>query len=80
MNNKIKCDKCKGKGVLDERYDLRTTDTGKVWMTTKMCLNCHGEGELDWIENIVGKNPNEINFQLKLQAHKTTEWGPNEEV
>ena len=51
----MKCTNCNGTGVTDKRVELNTTDTGVTWMTTKMCLRCHGTGEMDWIENIVGK-------------------------
>lgn len=81
MSDKIKCNHCHGKGVLDKRVELKTVDDGTVWMTTKMCLKCHGEGELDWIENITGKKITDpMDLQLKLQSHETTEWGPYEEV
>ncbi len=75
------CDNCNGKGVVDKRVELKAVDNGMIWMTTKMCLICHGEGELDWIENVVSKKIiDQMDFQLKLQSHPTTQWGPYEEV
>jgi len=38
----VKCPSCKGKGCVD------------VEIT---CNECNGEGHLDWIENVVGKKP-----------------------
>ena len=75
------CKHCNGKGVLEKRIELEEIDNGRIWMTTKMCIRCHGTGELDWIENITGKKILDLmDFQLKLQSHPTTEWGPYEEV
>jgi hypothetical protein len=77
----MKCDKCDGLGTLKDSVELVAVDNGKIWMTTKMCLRCHGEGKLDWIENVVGKHiVDPMDLQLKIQSHPTTTWGPYEEV
>ncbi len=45
------CDKCNGSGV------IRTTEQrGKHFYPIKtFCEKCHGDGKLDWIENVTGK-------------------------
>ena len=45
----VECDKCKGTRIL---YDFDNYDIGKY----NTCPKCKGEGKLDWIEVIVGKN------------------------
>ncbi len=75
---KIKCNACDGSGKCDHRQELKDVKTGNIWMTTKMCLKCYGEGELDWVENVVGKKivvP--FDLQLRIQSHPSTKWGPD---
>ena len=60
---KYKCDKCDGKGYIDAPSQLETIEVShlgaKSWFpgrtNTLSCSKCHGEGELDWVENIRGK-------------------------
>jgi hypothetical protein len=54
---KYECDKCKGTG---EYYQcvghLKRIERQGDAMLLK-CPKCHGDGYLDWVENIVGKRP-----------------------
>jgi len=49
------CDKCKGKGVVLNRHKALRPP----YKTIKYleCNKCLGAGKLDWVEEIVGKNP-----------------------
>jgi len=42
----IKCPKCKGKGYIKDPRGFKTA-----------CVKCLGCGKIDWIENVVGKQP-----------------------
>jgi len=68
----MKCDKCNGTGLFKTYQDFKDIDTGITWLTTRMCLKCYGVGELDWIENIVGKDHSDL--QKIVQGHPTTKW------
>jgi len=63
----MKCSKCDGEGMIyipQERWD--TTKPIK-----QACSKCNGAGELDWVENIVGKAPEKI---LHLTAKNKTNY------
>ncbi len=52
----VKCDKCEGNGLAKKPKIFR--DSGGTYITIDMnhtCRKCKGDGKLDWIENIVGK-------------------------
>jgi len=49
---KIICDKCDGKGIIHNK------DSGYI------CPKCLGEKELDWVENIVGKDKSKFNGNI----------------
>lgn len=57
MNNesKVICDKCKGRKVQKDFVVLWIPGHGFVGGVSYKCVKCHGTGELDWIEKIVGK-------------------------
>jgi len=52
-DGKLICDLCHGSGTYSHRDDL----DGE-------CPKCHGEGKLDWVENVVGKDPRPKNPYL----------------
>lgn len=58
------CSKCKGTGTL--------VIGGELWC----CDKCDGWGQLDWIEQIVGINPNNINrvieYTIREDVNETT--------
>ena len=59
------CDECMGSGN-QAKWD-RIPD----YRITLKCDKCHGEGKLDWIENITGKKEKikfdyRINFGMKI--------------
>ena len=68
----MKCKHCNGRGVTKKYTNLQETKSGKIWQKTKLCLYCFGDGELDWIEEIVGKN--RINAGHEIQIHHSTVW------
>jgi len=45
------CPDCIGLGILNLDHLPKDVDS---WIECKLC---HGEGKIDWIENIVGKKP-----------------------
>jgi len=49
----ILCPDCKGK-----RYSLETDTLDNTHSITRnqKCLKCNGEGKLDWVENLIGKD------------------------
>ncbi len=59
----IKCDKCNGTGYQEDEYPVTMNSPSGTSYTmgySRTCLKCHGKGTLDWIEAVVGKNPNEL--------------------
>ena len=60
------CDTCEGKGIYcfyeSRHVSIRYCDSGQCGTSVnkckgiQRCSECHGDGKLDWIENIVGKN------------------------
>jgi hypothetical protein len=68
------CDRCFGKGVM-----RITEQRGKsFYPVKKMCDKCHGDGKLDWIENIRGKDaPNEID--LSKEYYEWTWFGNDDD-
>jgi len=44
------CDRCNGKG-----YEIEYDSKGKEVNLQDRCLKCHGDGKLNWIDNIFGK-------------------------
>ncbi len=47
--SKFDCKVCKGTG---NGYKIANVDGSDIYT---WCIECFGEGKLDWIENIVGK-------------------------
>jgi|GEM_PF-6490065 len=60
------CSKCNGKGTLDISDD----PTKHV----KSCPKCLGIGKLDWVENVVGKNP------FRIWGSRSSEGSPLHDV
>jgi len=51
----VKCDKCDGSGVIIKtKNTMYKLEHISYDMKTK-CKHCKGDGYLDWIENVVGK-------------------------
>jgi DnaJ-class molecular chaperone len=50
------CDRCEGDGIIFDRRK-KFYEQWESWYEThtSVCPKCHGDGKLDWIENIVGK-------------------------
>ncbi len=48
-----KCNLCEGTGVVYYKKEDSTELNGE--MSRRKCYKCKGEGQFDWIENIVGK-------------------------
>ena len=59
----IICPKCKGSG---NQADWMHLPDYRAYME---CSHCNGEGKLDWIENVVGKKPEDKVFRLRY------DWG-----
>lgn len=53
--DKVLCDKCGGSKLQKEPQILWIPGDGYTGGISYKCTKCHGEGELDWIERIVGK-------------------------
>ncbi len=56
------CRQCKGHGEIIKKID----DIDRI---LKTCNKCFGTGKLDWIENIVGKDPYNFLDDPDIQAH-----------
>jgi len=66
------CDQCKGTGHPNNN-EIDYND--KFYFNVPhACDKCNGSGKLDWIENIVGKNPR------KLTGDWTIEWSTSEQL
>lgn len=53
-DGEIICPECQGKGIKPRKIDIFNPHD-----ITYKCEKCQGEGKLDWIEQIIGKQPNE---------------------
>lgn len=53
------CDICNGNGIVWEVWE-KTQGQFKGNTFPKTCSKCKGSGELNWVENIFGKNKNYI--------------------
>ncbi|MGD2072518.1 MAG: hypothetical protein PVG65_03420 [Candidatus Thorarchaeota archaeon] len=58
--NYFECKDCKGHGFIPFKY---ITDLGDEIQAEAVCESCHGQGKLDWIENIIGKKDDTLRFQ-----------------
>jgi len=69
----IECDKCNGKGYIESETVVERTD-GLVWKSTHIqtCFKCMGERKLDWVERIVGVNPEK--GKIKVLVSGKHEW------
>jgi len=64
------CNKCNGSGQQPVPYKLTflmpSVNKQMITKYTYTCKNCHGTGEVDWIENITGKKGDiDIDMYLK---------------
>jgi DnaJ-class molecular chaperone len=63
----MKCDKCNGEGFGD--WEIK--DNYKVRIA---CRKCFGSGEIDWLENIIGKEPpGNLKIEMLVQPIKSLE-------
>jgi len=69
-NINVSCKHCDGTGITKNPQKM-FDEKGAFRLTTQLCLKCHGEGELDWVENVVGKKSRSDLF-LKAMEHPTT--------
>lgn len=75
---KYKCNKCDGKGYLEESFEVETIEIHHMGSNIKMpgrsnvktCPKCRGEGELDWIENIKGKKSLSLSYITTFDISK----------
>ena len=74
---KITCKHCGGKGETDNYTKLRTVEDNEIWVSTKICMKCFGDGWFDWIELIRGKDLTKAGF--KIQEHHSTIHGDCDE-
>jgi len=51
-----KCKKCNGTGTIPYSYNYIMYEKNYTMDSSIECPKCKGDGHLDWIENIVGKN------------------------
>ena len=66
----MKCDKCEGTGYQDKEYAVTITAASGDNYTmgySRTCLKCHGKGEVDWIEAVVGKKIEDLNHDELLE-------------
>lgn len=55
------CDKCDGSGLSKDNREIE-------------CSNCFGTGELDWIENIFGKDTQNISVMDKMNIKRLVDY------
>jgi len=61
------CDQCNGKG-----YEKYTEPKGNnFYIKKRTCIKCHGDGKLDWLENITGKE----NTAIPILKKRYMRWG-----
>jgi len=58
------CPKCNGTGK-----PSRVINGMSVYTSIYSCEKCHGEGKLDFVENVVGKKRRHFNFDSSSQMH-----------
>ena len=66
------CPECKGHCIVATGTTVSEFDSSVIENAT-ICSKCHGDGKLDWIENIVGKKePQIIDFKgdIKIWGQK----------
>lgn len=64
------CDKCNGTGYQKHEYPVTMNSPSGTRYTvgySRTCLKCHGKGNLDWIEAVVGKNPEDLNYKEMME-------------
>jgi len=59
----VDCEDCGGSGQYDKFHDLIDIHSGVILFQTKMCIRCRGIGQLNHVDNIVGKHT----YLLKLE-------------
>lgn len=50
------CDKCNGTGWEVVSIDERNKNLHQKYIIHKLCSLCYGDGKLNWIENVLGKD------------------------
>jgi len=63
------CPKCEGFGQQPEEYPIiikYPLSNFRHKRYSNACKKCHGTGEIDWIENIVGKQ-GEMNIDVLME-------------
>jgi len=69
----MKCDKCDGSGYQEKEYEVSIPSPSGTSYTmgySRTCLKCHGKGNIDWIEAVVGKNANDLLHENLLEISK----------
>ncbi len=69
----MKCDKCNGTGYQKNEYAVTMNSPSGTNYTmgySRTCLKCHGKGNIDWIEAVVGKNANDLLHENLLEISK----------
>ncbi len=61
-DGEIICDECNGAGKITDRRFVNLESDPYV----KRCPKCHGDGKLDWVENIVGKTDDFQTFNWRI--------------
>ena len=54
------CDKCNGEGSIYEDFSEGDPLWEPEYQLGTICPKCNGHRKLDWIENIVGKQPTQF--------------------
>ena len=64
----IVCSKCNGKRTLEE------PTPNSNYCILLACPKCGGDGKLDWVENVVGKEISGLNFISYVRPIKAIEY------
>lgn len=59
------CDKCKGKGKVQKGV----RNLGKTGLMLLVCSECLGDGKIDWVEEVLGKQRKVVmNYEFTADA------------
>ena len=81
--NEIICSRCKGTGKCEDENIKEKIDWMESYIEnqkrihngnykiTPLCRKCHGKGKLDWVENTMGVNSNNLVIEIDYLGVKS---------
>lgn len=67
------CSECNGQKDIENPHEIpkEKRKPYKVYITRIVCPKCKGEGKLDWIENLIGKEKTVTTASLEIDIEGT---------